>query len=341
VPRDTGIEDDRWILTLGWNGAFPGRTYASALRSGGGGFWIYSSSDFGGSWSKWGSEDGWSSGFQYFAVAQDPGALAYSVIESGFFETFVFRTEDGGAEWASIDSGSLPFIDLDVSPRDEPRMLYAPTGFAFIRIWSDDSWWGAVLHPFKDGGHFGNETPAWAPEHLFAAGVDMEDRLSAAMTTYPYDQWTMLQEGYPDEPGPGPGSYDDVDKFQFAAAPHAPLLFVSAWGRGLWMREMSDVVAVDGAATADVRLALAPPRPNPSGGGVTLRLLDDRSLPVVAEIIDVQGRVISRVGGLSSADKTLVWDGLDSGGRTVAAGTYYVRVRSGSEAATRSVTLVR
>jgi hypothetical protein len=348
LPRDTGIEDDRWILTLGGNGQSPGKVYASAVRTGqdGYGYWIYASGDFGNSWSKWtGSENGVTFGFRYFAVRQDVGAMAYSIIETGFFQSFVYKTQNGGGSWARIQTGllsDLPSFDLDVSPRDEPRMLFAPTGFANIRVWANDTWWGALPHPFKDGGHFGNETPAWAPEHLFAAGVDTEDRLSAAMAPYPYGHWTMLSEGFPNEPGPGPGSYDDVDKFKFTAAPHAPLLFMSAWGRGLWMRDVSDVVAVDGAPTVNARLALAPPRPNPSSGAVTLRLLDDRSLTVLVEIIDVRGRVISRLGSQGSgAERTLAWDGADSGGRAVAAGTYYVRARSGGEIATRSVILIR
>jgi hypothetical protein len=56
-------------------------------------------------------------------------------------------------------------------------------------------------------------------------------------------------------------------------------------------------------------------------------------------ILDVSGRVVATPGVRS--DGSFTWDGVDLSGRTAAAGTYFCRLRSGTDIVSRSFQLVR
>ena len=87
------------------------------------------------------------------------------------------------------------------------------------------------------------------------------------------------------------------------------------------------------------------PYPSPSAGRVTIEfaIAPEQSDHVAVEVFDVAG---SRVRSL--VEETLprgwyrtTWDGRNAGGRVVAAGTYFVRVQSGSFRKVEKVVMVR
>jgi len=101
--------------------------------------------------------------------------------------------------------------------------------------------------------------------------------------------------------------------------------------------------AVDGPPAQPVRLELAPARPNPFGASTVLRFALPCAGPVRVEVLDPQGRRLRRLfaGPLGAGPHEVTWDGRDGQGDAVATGIYWVRIETGSEAATRKVVRMR
>jgi hypothetical protein len=88
-----------------------------------------------------------------------------------------------------------------------------------------------------------------------------------------------------------------------------------------------------------VRLALHDPYPNPSPGGVTLRVDTATRAEVTYEVFDVLGHRVDRVGpiALQPGAEALFWER----GRDLPAGVYFIRVTGPSFSQTRKIVLVR
>jgi hypothetical protein len=98
-------------------------------------------------------------------------------------------------------------------------------------------------------------------------------------------------------------------------------LWALVWG--------SSIVSVP--SDADVlprRIELAPPRPNPSGGQVTLDFIVSQAVDVSLAIHDVTGRLVRKFvdGPVAPGRHSILWDCRDSGGRRVSPGVYLVRL---------------
>jgi subtilisin family serine protease len=97
------------------------------------------------------------------------------------------------------------------------------------------------------------------------------------------------------------------------------------------------------SAAATSRFAFLPPQPNPAAGASLLRYTLAHPGPVELAIFDVAGRCVRLLQhGLSPAGAAaLRWDGADDGGRRVAAGTYFARLRADGAQATRRIVRIR
>lgn len=91
------------------------------------------------------------------------------------------------------------------------------------------------------------------------------------------------------------------------------------------------------------QLALAPPAPNPSSGEVRLDFTMAEAGPASLRIYSANGALVRTLfaGRAAAGASSLVWDGRDDGGRSSAAGTYFVRLQAGDETRHRTVTLLR
>src|SRR5205085_10580236 len=99
--------------------------------------------------------------------------------------------------------------------------------------------------------------------------------------------------------------------------------------------------ATDVPVTApDTRLRLLP-GPNPFFGGTSLSFTLARSEAVSLEVYDFSGRHVRSLvhGRLPSGARRVAWDGRDDGGRRMAPGVYFARLRTG--AVTREARLVK
>jgi|GEM_PF-807140 len=88
---------------------------------------------------------------------------------------------------------------------------------------------------------------------------------------------------------------------------------------------------------------LLPPSPNPSTGGVTLRL----EMPVVSlvrlEVFDSQGRLVRVVADrvMPAGSHRIRWDGAGLFGQPAVPGVYYCRLEAGGHTETRKIVLLR
>ena len=105
--------------------------------------------------------------------------------------------------------------------------------------------------------------------------------------------------------------------------------------------DITTITGVNGATPPPFSFVSAP---NPFGpeGGTRLRLTLPAAGPVEVAIFDVKGRRVQTLfsGNASEPELVLRWNGVDGSGRTVAAGTYFCRVRIGQAVVSRKLTLI-
>ena len=106
-----------------------------------------------------------------------------------------------------------------------------------------------------------------------------------------------------------------------------------------WRAALAPVAALDEAAV------LGPARPNPFNAGTTITYLvpagDSAAGTPSLGVFDLRGhRVRTLAADAAPGPHEAFWNGLDGGGRRVAAGTYLVRYACGSTQATLRVALV-
>ena len=118
------------------------------------------------------------------------------------------------------------------------------------------------------------------------------------------------------------------DEFSFAdsSPPLGPVTYVIAGvaSTGAVTRYASAEVAADPA----LRFALLPVRPNPSYASATITFHNAKAGPMRVAVFDLQGRLVSELlyETLSPGAHSVTWNGRDTSGRSVAAGTYFCRV---------------
>ncbi len=83
--------------------------------------------------------------------------------------------------------------------------------------------------------------------------------------------------------------------------------------------------------------------PNPFTAATEIRFATTFPGTVILEIFDSAGRLMSSkdLGAQQPGAHTVVWNGLDDRGRSVAAGVYHYRLRSGDWTSSRKVVLLR
>lgn len=112
---------------------------------------------------------------------------------------------------------------------------------------------------------------------------------------------------------------------------------VAYWDGKEWIP--SPAVSTRTPATS---LALHAPAPNPSRSGSTIEFEMPRAGAVTLDILDAQGRVVSRIwNGLAPAGLSrMSWLGRAANGNRVAAGAYFVRLRFEGQTLTRLVVVL-
>ncbi len=104
----------------------------------------------------------------------------------------------------------------------------------------------------------------------------------------------------------------------------------------------SAVLGVEGKADVPAQFALHRNAPNPFAGITRVRFDLPRAEAVRLEVLDVQGRLVRVLasGPFTAGRYQVEWDGRDSQGHRLGAGTYSCRLRAGSFKATRRLVLI-
>jgi hypothetical protein len=106
-------------------------------------------------------------------------------------------------------------------------------------------------------------------------------------------------------------------------------------------------VGPDGAASVPVvsteAVWLGPAFPNPTHGGVELRLRVPARTAVTVEVHDLQGRLVRRLtqGTLEPGPATVRWDGRDQKGRVTPSGVYLCTARAEGASSARRIVKVK
>jgi hypothetical protein len=83
--------------------------------------------------------------------------------------------------------------------------------------------------------------------------------------------------------------------------------------------------------------------PNPFNPATKVQFVLDRDGQVSLRVFDVQGRAVRTLldSYLTAGTRVVGWDGRDDRGRTLASGTYFIRLQGGGSYLTRTVSLVK
>jgi hypothetical protein len=113
--------------------------------------------------------------------------------------------------------------------------------------------------------------------------------------------------------------------------------------RDIWELSPASLAAVPESPGGGSRLALAPPRPNPSREDSAIRFAVPVETRVTLDVFDVCGRRVRRLldAALPAGAHDVTWRGDDERGRAVDAGLYFVRLRCGADVATQRVLRLR
>jgi hypothetical protein len=237
-------------------------------------------------------------------------------------------SDDGGMTWSPLDTG-LPAakgIRILMDPADGDRLVVA-----------FDT---APPYESTDGGQ------SWTPVPVNLAGDTVIDADWNSLTGE-----VFLATKASGVLFSGTGLRNDglgtraLNHIRYSSADHS--LLVATRNGGIRRLELPEANVPDDRPagsrpeTTSERLALRVV-PNPTGDGSTtirFEVLTGRSASI--DVFDVLGRRVRTLIEGPTASGVTEWDGRDEGGRPVAAGVYVVRLRSGEEAVTRRVTVVR
>ncbi|MEN8007561.1 MAG: T9SS type A sorting domain-containing protein [Candidatus Krumholzibacteriota bacterium] len=252
--------------------------------------------------------------------------LSGYIFAGGEYEGDIYQSSDGGDSWTLI---SVPTFGVSIQSLGfdtAGRLLVGTNG------WS-------VLY-----------TQQSTPVYLF--GFTAERMSSGAVTL----GWSVSYDG----PVPAAEVYRSVDggpreqlsirslgsgpEFNFVdkTAPADPcdywLLLTDAAESQSWFGPVS----VDKADLAGVGLAIDSVWPNPATGSATIRFSVPRNETARLDVYDLRGRLVRRLRWGMAGGGTLegTWDGRDDNGNAVAAGVYFLRLRTDNKVVTGRVVML-
>ena len=259
------------------------------------------------------------------------------VIYVGTDDSNVWVTTNGGTSWTNI-SGSLPnrwVTRVAVDPTD-PAIAYVT--FSGLR-WNENI--GYVYRTTDYGTNWQDitENLPGAPVNAIVIDPTLPSRLIVATdvgcfyTDSPGSQWQVLGVDLPPVP-------------VFDLKIHNPTrtLVAGTHGRSMYSFDLTTLPDVSAVAVSQPTVIEAlEAYPNPFKMKTALRFTLSRSANVSVAIYDLAGRKVRTLleGPVDAGRHEIVWNGDNDRGYRVASGIYYARISTGSDYATRAVSLIR
>ncbi len=245
---------------------------------------------------------------------------------------------------------------------DDPRAMALTAGGDLLVAGVQDTWWNYNYLTLKFSGATGgllwtappyNGPPGWydvattvceGPGGLaVTSGLSDGTGTSWDIATVGYDgatgaqQWVLRHDG--------PASQSDEAR---AVVVGAGRLFVTGYAYATdtgkdWVTLAYDLGLTSGAPLPPLAAALAAPWPNPFNPSVNVAFDLPSPASVRVSIHALDGALVRVLhdGAAAAGRTTLRWDGRDASGRSVATGTYAVRLTTGSSKEVRLITLLK
>jgi len=136
------------------------------------------------------------------------------------------------------------------------------------------------------------------------------------------------------------GSTLTIAPFTLDNVPGLPASTFAVYVNGIMVRHQAQLAVDDGVAAP---LALAAAFPNPAETRTLLRWTLPRAQHVDLDVLDAGGRRVRslRSGATPAGPGTESWDVRDDGGRRVAPGIYFARLRTAGETRTTRLAVIR
>lgn len=306
-------------------------------------------------------------GFMYVAL---PGLTCYDLNNHETSPKFAWRIESPDGHDAFVDGDILydfrgyagTFI-YDVSNRYSPQLLGSITDPSVvfhhegrltengrylylcdemavspspdITIWDLQN----IANPVKVGAIFDATASAhncYVVGHALAVAY-----YTAGFKLYDISNPTspVLADQYDTYPQSGEGIFEGA----WGCYPYGPggTIYINDRPNGLFVFRFDFATGIERTPAAS--LSLAPNTPNPFGTSTTIPFRLERADDASIAVYDARGTRVRDLesGFFPAGEHAVEWDGKDDGGRAVASGVYFCRLRSGGREANRKLVLVR
>jgi hypothetical protein len=307
-------------------------------------------------------------GFWITAVAQDPadGSHLYTTSNAG-----IFRTTDGAAGWVNVAAHAARWISISAV---DGRVVWTVTSGSGVRITTDDgaTWVSSGSFPVNGWESRIQADPIDAGAAFVTFGGYATNLPHVLRTTDFGGTWQDATGDFPDVPAnvfvvdpDRPGDWylgSDAGVWlgtngganwvpAGTALPNAVVtdleiqrtrrkLVAATFGRGVWEMDLpANATDAPGVALPAARLMFDAPYPNPVADRVTLRFANRGDVAADLDLVDVAGRRLSVLERGVRGDgvvRSMPWYTTD-----LAAGTYFLVLRSGEERVSRKITIAR
>ncbi len=241
-------------------------------------------------------------------------AVSGSNLFAGTEGSGVFLSTDNGTSWTGVNTGLTSNI-VQALAVSGPNIFAGTRGGGVCRSTDNGTSWTKVNTGLTN-------TYVWAlavsGPNLFAGtwggGVFLSTDNGAS--------WTEVNGGL-------------TNRNVLALAVSGSHLFAGTLGGGVWRRSLSEMVTgVDAHfSRTPGEFRLEQNYPNPFNPATTVGYHLPRPAQVKITLFDTQGRVVCRLwdGFRPAGRHTLVWNGLDDGGRKAPSGVYFYRLEAKTE----------
>ena len=253
-------------------------------------------------------------------------------------------TLSGSPVWTQLFPGGMP-----PSARIDPTAIYDPAGDRMVMFgglnaspvaFLNDVWaltlsaspvWSQLfpggMPPSARDGHTAIYDPVRDRMVVFGGfnGPSLNDVWALTLSASP--MWSQL---LPDGMPPSARGWHTAicDTLRDRMVVFAGILSSGDLRNDLWALDWGETVSVGDDAVHAERLALAPPRPNPSRGRVSFDFEVPQAAHVRLEVYDLRGRRIRTIEDalLSPGRYSHSWEGSDEAGALAPGGVYFVRL---------------
>ncbi len=269
------------------------------------------------------------------------GMAAYNIGETAWFTAYpasggtvayVFKTEDAGVNWSTIE---IPIeIALD-------RRLYSisftdvNTGMANANgkkpIYTIDggvTWDSCATNPGVDGDAWVNAIAAIPGEDIFIALCDYEMYFTADLG----DSWVKMET---------PANTDDEYFISAVVLDKDDALFMTQQGTALKFGTGAGIAHNNGEVINDYKLHQN--YPNPFNATTNIKFDVPAENLVTLTIFDLLGKEVVKLVDkkMSTGTYTAIWNGLDRNGHQMATGVYFYALKIGNVTKVKRMTLVK